>query len=72
MSKLSDEDFLKTIGRCADCHAHVSEYKCGSDLGFIIPDSTYFDTWVACDNDECENHGGEGVCNDEIFWVLQK
>jgi hypothetical protein len=70
--RFCESAWLNSYGICKDCGARVSYYACIGSLVAKRPtalnpaqadsDIRY---WVACDNNGCKNHQGEGVKNAE-------
>src|SRR5271165_5563401 len=70
MTHISQNAWLNTYGTCKVCGASVSHYCCIASLFAVRPLAAEgFDWWVACDNDNCKNHVGEGVKqNNRPMW----
>ena len=72
MSHICESSWLNSYVICKQCGARVSYYACIGSL--VVKRPTALDPaqagsairyWVACDNDGCKNHQGEGVNNAE-------
>jgi len=61
VTHLSETAWLNIYGSCAACGSPVSHYAVSRLLLTRIPAAEGFDYWVACDNDSCMRHEGEGM-----------
>jgi len=67
-------DWLGVVGDCRACGSPVSEYASNEDLKRVRPeaDAEGWDWWVACDNEDCKNHYGEGQFQNDIEWMIER
>ena len=70
---ISQSAWLIVYGTCKKCGDTVSHYCCIDALVAVRPLAEGFDWWVACDNDRCKNHVGEGVKqNNRPMWEAKR
>ena len=70
MHLLSKEDFNAVAGACRDCGHPVAHYLCNDSLIAVRPAAAEWDWWLACTNEACAHHQGEGVFQDYPAWLV--
>ena len=59
--------------QCKDCDSHVTIYSCIGVITALRPGSDFWSSWASCDNENCENHFGEGLFPlDKPDWIYRK
>ena len=70
--KICTKDYIGVYGRCRECGGDVSFYRTDAELRKARPQARKCnptDWWVACDNEKCDNHQGEGIVETRPKWV---
>lgn len=68
-----DYDTISVVkgAHCKDCGWPIIDACCNGDFT-NFKDSKEWDWWNYCSNKNCKNHGGEGVFQDLLDWIVYR
>lgn len=68
---ICDEEFMGITGTCMTCGSDVHGFTCNEELWKVRPESMNCDWWYSCSNQDCPNHYGEDIFQDDLEWMPQ-
>lgn len=69
---VEDNNLEGEIGFCKECDSPVASYLCNASVIAKRPEAASEDYWMACTNDQCSHHYGEGYLMDTPSWFSEK